>query len=121
LNLMLRKFVLGTSSCVLLGAATSAADLPAVAKVPQATAQSWAGFYLGVHGGYGWGRNDFFQTAISFPLEGIAGINTSGAVFGAQAGHNWQFGRVVTGAELDFSVSDIKGSSALSGFLPGQG
>jgi opacity protein-like surface antigen len=121
LNLMLRKFVLGTSSCVLLGAATSAADLPAVAKVPQATAQSWAGFYLGVHGGYGWGRNDFFQTAISFPLEGIAGINTSGAVFGAQAGHNWQFGRVVTGAELDFSVSDIKGSSSLSGFLPGQG
>jgi len=118
---MLRKLILGSSSCMLLGAAASAADLPAVAKMPPATAQSWAGFYLGVHGGYGWGRNDFFQTVNPFTLEGIAGINTSGAVYGGQAGYNWQYGSVVTGAELDFSAAAIKGSSSLSSFFPGQG
>ena len=32
----------------------------AYAKVPSAAiAASWAGFYLGVHGGYGWGANNF--------------------------------------------------------------
>jgi opacity protein-like surface antigen len=58
-DLMLRKLILGTSSWALLGVAASAADLPAVMKAPPATAQSWAGFYLGVHGGYGWGENSF--------------------------------------------------------------
>jgi opacity protein-like surface antigen len=118
---MLRKLILGSSSWMLLGAAASAADLPAVAKVPPATAQSWAGFYLGGHGGYGWGRNDFFRTFNPFTLEGLTGINSRGPVYGVQAGYNWQHGRIVTGVELDFSAADINGSSSLSGFIPGQG
>lgn len=115
---MLRKLTLGSSSWVLLGAVASAADLPAVAKVPPATAQSWAGFYLGVHGGYGWGRNDFAFLLADFNY--IGPINSAGAVYGAHAGYNWQFGRAVAGLEIDFSAADISGSASRSGIVPGQ-
>jgi len=120
---MLRKLILGTSSCVLLGAAAPAADLPALTKIPPATAQSWAGFYLGVHGGYGWGWNDFVEVfTLSSVVEGrFDGLNSSGGVVGGHAGYNWQFGRAVTGLELDFSAADIRGHAAMAGVSATQG
>jgi opacity protein-like surface antigen len=121
--MLLRKLILGSSSWFLLGAAASAADLPAVAKIPPATAQSWAGFYLGVHGGYGWGRNDFLEvfTLSSVPEGRFDGLNSSGGVVGSHAGYNWQFGRAVTGLELDFSAADINGHTAMAGVSAVQG
>lgn len=115
---MLRKLIFGGSSWVLLGVAAPAADLPPQTKIP-AMAQSWAGFYLGVHGGYGWGRNDFSLVPIALNNP-VGGIGSSGAVYGAHAGHNWQFGRAVTGLEIDFSAADIKGSTSISGAVPNQ-
>ena len=115
---MLRKLILGTSSWALLAVAASAADLPALTKVPPATAQSWAGFYLGVHGGYGWGRNDIsVRVAVD---NHISPINSAGAVYGGHAGYNWQFGRAVVGVEIDFSATGISGSVSRSGFVPNQ-
>ena len=115
---MLRKLILGTSSWELLAVAASAADLPALTKVPPATAQSWAGFYLGVHGGYGWGRNDIsVRVAVD---NHISPINSAGAVYGGHAGYNWQFGRAVAGVEIDFSATGISGSVSRSGFVPNQ-
>jgi outer membrane immunogenic protein len=112
---MLRRWILGTSSWILLGTAASAADLPAVAKVPPATAQSWAGFYLGVHGGYGWGDNSFRQyLSEADPHPFLDGVASKGAVVGAHAGYNWQYGRAVTGLEIDWSAADVSGSSQLS-------
>jgi opacity protein-like surface antigen len=106
------QLILGSSSWLLLGAAASSADLPAVAKVPPATAQSWAGFYLGVHGGYGWGDNNFRQYLVETdPQPFLEGFRSKGAVVGAQAGYNWQFGRAVTGFEIDWSAADISGSA----------
>jgi opacity protein-like surface antigen len=97
----------------------SAADIPPAAKVaPPAIAASWAGFYLGVHGGYGWGRNDFADLQADFNY--IGPINSGGGVYGAHAGYNWQFGRAVAGLEIDFSASDIRGSVSRSGIVPGQ-
>ncbi len=107
-----------------ISTAAFAADIPPVTKAlsPIITSASWAGFYLGAHGGYGWGKNDYFQVGNPLTHEGVGNLNSRGAVYGGQAGYNWQYGRVVTGAEIDFSVADIKsGSSLLSGFLPGQG
>lgn len=78
---------------------------------------SWAGFYLGAHGGYGWKRDDFSQLSSFFFVQTLLptnGVRSTGAVYGAQAGYNWQFGRVVTGLEIDFSVTDIKGSNGVS-------
>ena len=114
-GLMLRKLILGGSCWVLLGAAAPAADLPAQTKIPPATAQSWAGFYLGVHGGYGWGDNNFRQYLVETdPHPFLDGFRSKGAVVGAHAGYNWQSGRTVTGLEIDWSAADISGSSQLS-------
>jgi outer membrane immunogenic protein len=87
----------------------SAADLPAY---------NWTGFYLGAHGGYGWGDNDFLSVLSSDPLRTLGGIKSKGAIYGGHAGYNWQFGRVVAGVELDFSGADIRGSTAASITLP---
>ena len=71
------------------------------------------GFYLGVHGGYGWGDNNFSQTVFPVPpFAAVQGFKSQGAIYGAQAGYNWQFGRAVTGLEIDFSAANIGGSSA---------
>jgi len=107
---------------MLLGAAASAADLPPAAKVvAPVVAQSWAGFYLGVHGGYGWGDNTFRQYLVETdPHPFLDGFRSKGAVVGAHAGYNWQYGRAVTGLEIDWSAADINGSaqplSAITGF-----
>jgi outer membrane immunogenic protein len=112
---MSRLLFASTSLTVLTGSAL-AADLPIAKAPPPAIAASWAGFYFGVHGGYGWKRDDFsvsdgflFRTP-----QHINGIRSQGAVYGGQAGYNWQFGRAVTGLEIDFSAGDIKGSNAIS-------
>jgi opacity protein-like surface antigen len=76
------------------------------ANPPPVLASSWAGFYLGLHGGYGWRDNDFSEEV--FPLARIDGIRSRGGVFGGHAGYNWQFGRAVTGLEIDFSGADIR-------------
>ncbi len=100
---------------VLTGSAL-AADLPLV-KAPPPVVASWAGFYLGVHGGYGWKKDDFSTSEVSVlrPDAMINGIRSKGAVYGAQAGYNWQLGRLVTGFEIDVSAADIKGSNCVSG------
>jgi outer membrane immunogenic protein len=112
-------FLAGASLMVLSGSALSA-DLPVAKAPPPAVAASWAGFYLGVHGGYGWKQDDFSQSE-AFQLQtpqSINGIRSQGAVYGGQAGYNWQFGRVVTGLEIDFSATDIKGSNGVTETVP---
>jgi outer membrane immunogenic protein len=72
----------------------------------------WTGFYVGIHGGGGWGHTSFdggFFDTFDSPFE-FSRPNSSpkGGVFGAQAGYNWQWGPVVGGLEIDFSGADIK-------------
>ena len=83
------------------------AKAPAIAP----PSQTWAGFYLGVHGGYGWKDNDFHRVINSTGPVVIDGIKSRGALAGSQAGYNWQYGRVVAGLETDFSFGNIKGTS----------
>ena len=73
---------------------------------------NWSGFYVGVHGGYGWKENDFSEVIQVVPLLTLGGIESKGSVWGLQAGHNWQRGSIVGGLEIDFSKSNISGNSA---------
>jgi outer membrane immunogenic protein len=83
------------------------------AKAPQlAPYSSWAGFYLGIHGGYGWKDNDFTQVVMFNPVAQTGGIRSKGWVAGGHGGYNWQYDRIVAGFEADFSLSDLSGSSA---------
>jgi outer membrane immunogenic protein len=93
---------------------------PGVGVVPIGTSpiETWTGFYAGIHGGFGSGHTSIdpaefesFETPFTFP-----GQSSSGGVFGFQFGHNWQWGPVVGGLEIDFSGANIKGSTTFNEF-----
>ena len=118
------KQILGASLvAALMGSTAYAADLPAPMAAPApmpmmsspATAFSWTGFYLGLHGGYGWGDAD---SDLSSGLEGdIAGasVDLDGWFGGVQGGYNYQMGNFVLGLEADASWSGIDGDGSGDG------
>ena len=112
-----------------------AADLavkarPMPAPIPVWT---WDGFYIGINGGYSWGRSNttvsYFNTITGAPIIPPAGsitdagFNLDGGVFGGQIGYNWQFSSWLFGLEADAQWSGQKGSAAFlcsaAGLLPG--
>ena len=111
----MKKLLLAGASLLAMGVVSaSAADLPArmPAKAPvyvQPMAYSWTGFYLGLNGGYGFGRSEFNGTLPS------GGFDAGGGLFGATVGYNWQTGPLVFGLEGDIDWSGMKGSSVCGG------
>jgi outer membrane immunogenic protein len=95
---MLRLLISASALAILSGAAV-AADLPPPPIEPAAPpmmsptpiAYNWSGFYLGAHGGWGFGDGAF----------------DDGAVVGGQVGINWQWGTFVVGVEGDASWADL--------------
>jgi opacity protein-like surface antigen len=126
---MRRDFLVGIGLLAALGAGTGsavAADIPvrpaaAPAAVMPVYVPDWVGFYVGIHGGGGWGHTSFDpQTFVSSPFVSAPLVppdaSPKGGVFGFQWGHNWQWGPVVGGLEIDFSGADIKETSTF--FFP---
>jgi outer membrane immunogenic protein len=98
------RLVASVSALAVLAGVAVAADLPPPVTVapppmvsPTPIAFNWSGFYLGGHGGYGFG----------------SGIFTDGFVIGGQVGVNWQFNGFVLGAEGDGSFVDWGGVEAV--------
>jgi outer membrane immunogenic protein len=130
---MKRWVIAGAGALVWMAAVSpsGAADIPAapVVKAPVAVApsQSWYGFYIGIHGGYAWGRSAIQYTPDAFyaPLllaagaPGSAAGSPKGFLGGITYGSNWQFDRIVIGTDSDFSFTDIKGSQTFSGAVGG--
>ena len=108
------------TSVVALGTA-SAADMyrapePLAGGYKDApVAQSWAGFYIGVNGGYGWGdHSDKFATT-PFPFDGL---DPKGGFGGGQIGYNWQgmwHPHLVLGVEADIQGSGIEDKATTHG------
>jgi len=95
---------IGLLASIAAGAGSAvAADLARKAPPPVAPVflSDWAGFYIGINGGYGWGETKF---------DGPNGLKEKpkGGLFGGHAGYNWQYGTVVAGVEVDFDGADIK-------------
>jgi outer membrane immunogenic protein len=122
---MRRDFLVGIGLLASVGAGAGsalAADMPVrpgvapLASPVVVAPPPWAGFYVGIHGGGGWSHESieesfsFFETQNNDPLPRLtpATSHGSGGVFGFQFGHNWQWGPVVGGLEIDFSGADIK-------------
>jgi outer membrane immunogenic protein len=103
------------STC--LSAPAFAADLPVKAP-PRAAAPAvadWTGFYLGIHGGYGWG-----DTSVKDFDLGVIGFHDpepKGGLFGGQAGYNWQRGNFVGGFEIDYSFASLKDSQSVDFYI----
>jgi len=90
-----------------------AADMPRANPVPYYKISeepfSWTGFYIGINGGYGWGRSSWSDPAFG---ADSGSFNTTGTLFGGQLGYNWQTGPLVLGVETDAEWTNIKGSTA---------
>jgi outer membrane immunogenic protein len=86
--------------------------------VEPAPAADWTGFYVGVHGGLGWGQMAFDPAFVSNSpaMLSVAPPDASlnGGVLGGQVGYNWQWGTVVGGLEADFSATNLKESSSFT-------
>jgi outer membrane immunogenic protein len=102
---------------ITLGALPSyASDLPAQARTapvykapPANIPYDWSGFYLGINGGYNFGRSSW-----SDPAAGADSgtFSTKGGLLGAQVGYNWQVGRTVLGVESDIDWTKTSGTTA---------
>src|SRR5262249_14812082 len=108
------------STC--LSAPAFAADLPVKAppRAAPPVVADWTGFYLGIHGGYGWGETSV-EDGLAKYLMGEVGLHDpkpKGGLFGGQVGYNWQRGNFVGGIEIDYSFADLKETqSVYEGFL----
>ena len=103
-------------SLIAMSGMVCAADIAKAPPLPAIQAAPWAGSYVGIHGGYGWMQDPFHQAAdgLLTPGQYLNGIRGQGAIYGMQFGHNWQAGRLVTGLEADFSITNIRGGTARS-------
>jgi outer membrane immunogenic protein len=109
----MRKAIAAAIALLFSGAA-NAADLPSRPPPPaQPYARplpfSWTGFYVGINGGYGWGRSRF-----NFDDLGVSTghFGTSGWLGGATMGYNFQSGPLVVGLESDIDWANLSGSTA---------
>lgn len=98
----------------------SAADLgrPVYKGAPIVAAYNWSGFYVGIHGGYGWGDGD-----IDLLGRTIIKTNNDGLFGGGQLGWNWQAAGSpwVFGVEADLAFADLNSAGVLvPGVLTGK-
>ena len=95
-----------------------AADLPRKAPIYKAPVYvagfSWTGFYVGINGGYGFGKSSW-----SNPLGSSGNFNVKGGLVGGTLGYNLQTGSWVFGLEGDVDASWIKGATTPFCGLPG--
>ena len=103
---------------LIAGGSANAADLRLKAPPIAAPVFSWTGCYVGGHVGFGWGRQQVTSSNFSFgpgPNGGVLGINTldsSGGLYGVQAGCNYQFaGNWVVGVQGDIAGANISGNA----------
>jgi outer membrane immunogenic protein len=114
----MRKLLLASVAFTALAMASAqASDMPPSRSMPPPRAPtyvpffSWNGFYLGVNGGYGWGRSNWTGTATGVTT---GDFDLSGALVGGTLGFNLQTGGMVLGVEADMDWSDIKGSTTVN-------
>jgi outer membrane immunogenic protein len=108
----MKRFTLAACAGLLTAAMalpSYAADMSRPAfKAPSSDAPwNWTGFYVGINGGYGFGKSNWTNVA------GTTGdFNVRGALAGGTIGYNLQTGMWVWGLEGDVDASWIKGTAA---------
>ena len=134
----MKRIILIGTSIVALAVPAMAADLPVKAPpmlAPQPVL-TWNGFYLGLNGGYSFGRSSRsldFVTGNGAIITGAGSITSGGTdleggLFGGQIGYNWQTSaNWVWGLETDIQWANQRGSTVFNcaattiGCLPGLG
>jgi outer membrane immunogenic protein len=116
-----KKFVALGAAIAAFGFVSSASAADMAYKAPMAPpVVSWAGFYVGVNLGGGFGTTGASETGLPTALVTASadyGLNHSltGWLGGALIGYNYQTGQWVWGIEADFDAGNINGSGMQSG------
>lgn len=117
--------VLATAAFVTIAASSAlAADMPVKARAPIVEVWTWDKWYVGLNGGYSWGRSDtsgtFYNnlTGVQLSPTQYTTLNLDGGVFGGQVGKNWQNGQWVFGIEADGQWTGQKGSGLFTCVTP---
>src|SRR5580704_4516451 len=106
----MKRMLIAGAFALAAGGQALAADLPQPAPPPPRAPATylpivpvftWSGIYIGVNGGYSFGKTT--------PSGGTS-FTTNGIVAGGTIGGNIQTGAFVFGAEGDFDWDNIKGS-----------
>jgi outer membrane immunogenic protein len=108
------RHLLAAVAASMIATTATAADLapaPAEPVAPLIAAYNWTGPYVGLHAGWGWGRENDNQSSLAPPFTTIISdrFNLSGFVGGAHAGYNYQVNQFVLGVEGDVDYTEIKG------------
>jgi outer membrane immunogenic protein len=122
---MFKKTLLAGAAIVLMSVGAQASD------IIEPTAYDWTGPYIGIQGGYAWGKNDLSAKStgevIALDAAVIDGDDGSfdldGFVGGGHVGFNWQMDALVLGLEGDIEYADLDGDVDivdLAGNLAGQ-
>ena len=116
----MKRFTLTACAGLLVAAMASpsfAADMPRPSsyKAPVYVAPfSWTGFYVGINGGYGWGKSSWTSAGVT-----TGDFDVKGALAGGTIGYNLQTGVWVWGLEGDIDASWIKGTTTVNCGVPG--
>jgi outer membrane immunogenic protein len=98
---MKKRLLVSAAAMLAIAAPASAADVATRAPVYKAAAPlfNWTGFYVGGHGGYGWGETE--------------NLRPNGWFGGGQLGYNWQYApNWVLGIETDISGGNLSDTNA---------
>ncbi len=107
----MKRLVLASVAIATLMGAANAADMPRRAAmptkaVPYVQTYNWTGGYVGINGGYGFGRANFAAPVATGDFD------TRGGMVGGTVGYNWQAGQTVFGLEGDLDWANVRGDSA---------
>jgi outer membrane immunogenic protein len=108
---MKRLLLAGVALAALaVGVPAMAADLPVYQEPIIAPIYDWTGFYVGVNGGYSWGKS-----ATNFNLAGFppfsGKLTMAGGLLGGQGGYNWQVNpNFIVGIEADLQGARQNGT-----------
>jgi outer membrane immunogenic protein len=100
---------IAASALLLAPLAAHSADMPRSYKAPAYVAPAyanWSGFYVGINGGYGFGKSSWAGGGFT-----TGDFDVKGAQAGGTLGYNFQTGTWVWGLEGDLDWSGMKGSS----------
>lgn len=95
-------------------AALAGASIPAAAEFTPTTSP-WGGFYIGVQGGYGWGKTDIVEDPANPVAYNGAGnawdYDAKGMLGGVHAGLDWESYALILGIEASLGYLSVEGEA----------